>query len=574
MNYFGAYHTDIRSCTHNNCDAPFISRGRMSISGAETATTPETMAMFYGNLRNRSALSRELGCPPYADPAQLILKAYLKWDEEYVRHIEGPCVSCIVDVPRDRMLIARDPMGECCLFFAWKGEQLVFSDHPDSILRTGFIEPVVDKTSVCEIFGLGPARTPGLTQLSGVKMLKPGHMLICQPDGVVEKKYFELEAYPHEDDFDTTVERLRAMLEEAVGDVVHLHPACMLSGGIDSTALTALLCMRIGRVDSFSVDYLDNAKDFVPNAFRPEMDEPYIRMAVRAFGTRHRNVMIEQEMLADTIDKAMNARGFPGMADIDASLMLLARSISKQSRYAISGECGDEVFGGYPWFRGEVRLPEDSFPWSGSVALRSSILKPEVAEKANISGYVRDAVHSALDAYDVSGIEDADERARFKLQRLCFDYFMPNLQERAVRMCECVGLNVLTPFCDDRIVRYVYNVPWAMKTHGGVEKGLLRAAVKDIVPEKLCMRKKSPYPKTCSSVYSDLIRKRIAALVQDANAPIWQLVDVDRIEKMASGSLNPADTPWFGQLMAGPQMLAYLLQVNQWMEQRNIAVEL
>lgn len=399
-------------------------------------------------------------------------------------------------------------------------------------------------------------------------------MLICDAQGVRRRRYFELEAREHGDSPRATVEHVRELLEQAINEVVHLHPACMLSGGVDSTALTALMCTRIGRVESFSVDYAENDADFVPNAFRPEMDAPYIRLAARIFGTRHHNVVLDQEALADGLDQAVHYRGFPGMADVDSSLMLFAREILRSAGTVVSGECGDEVFGGYPWFRGEVQLPQDSFPWSGSMDLREGILRPELREKAGLRGYVRDALHAALDRYDVGGVAEGQERTLFLLQRLCFDFFMPNLQERAVKMCEGQGLTVLTPLCDDRLVQYVYSVPWSIKRLGGVEKGLYRESVGDLLPEKLRMRKKSPYPKTCSAAYADEIRRRVRALCADPGAPIWAIVDVHAVEALAASALNPADTPWYGQLMAGPQMLAYLLQIDSWMRRRNVAVEL
>ena len=574
MNYFGAYHWDVRPQALGICDAPHISKGRIMFSGFETASDAFAMAMVHGNMRNRAALARELGSTPYASQAEVALKAYANWGEDYILHIEGPCMCCIADVKKDRMLVARDRMGETTVFYAFKGQGIVFADHPDMILRSACIEPVVDAGGLCELLGLGPARTPGKTPVKGLLSLEPGCMLVCSASGVEKKCYFELAVHPHEEDEQRTVRHVRELLEESINAVVPRHPGCMLSGGLDSTALTALLSARIGRLETFSVDYRDNEQDFVPNAFRPEMDAPYIQLAVKLLGTRHRSVVLEQDSLAETLETAMRARGFPGMADIDSSLLLFARAISRHTPAVVSGECGDEVFGGYPWFAQGATLTEDRFPWSGSMDLREMILLPKIRERIRMRDYVKNSLHSALDGYDVTEIHEAEEKQLFRMQRLCFDFFMSNLQERAVRMCEFHGLQVITPLCDERLVEYVYNVPWRMKCMGGVEKGLYRAAVQDLLPDKLRMRKKSPYPKTCSAAYTSIIRGRMRALCADAGAPIWQVVDIQRIEKLASSRLDPADTPWFGQLMAGPQMLAYLIQVNTWMKERDIAIEL
>lgn len=574
MNYFGAYHTDIRPQASGICDAPHISKGQMTLSGFETASDAGGMAIVHGSIRNRAALARELGCAPYAAQAQLVMRAYARWGDACVDHIEGACMYAIADVEGDRMLIVRDRMGESAVFYAQKGEAIVFADHPDMILKSAFVEPAINREGLCELFGLGPARTPGKTPLEGVYALEMGCMLVCETDGARIRRYFRLENQEHDADEAASIRHLRALLEAAIDDVVPLHPGCMLSGGLDSTALTALLGTRIGRLQSFSVDYRENARDFVSNAFRPEMDAPYVQLAARTFGTLHRNVILEQDALAETLDRAVSARGFPGMADIDSSLLLFAREIARYTPCVVSGECGDEVFGGYPWFAGEGNLPEDCFPWSGSMELREEILRPELREKLRLRDYVHDALHAALDQYDVSAAQGEGEKRLFKLQRLCIDFFMPNLQERAAKMCEFHGLRALTPLCDDRIVRYVYNVPWRIKRAGGIDKGLYRAAVADLLPDKLRMRKKSPYPKTCSAAYTSIIRGKIRALYADSNAPIWQIVDGDRIERLAASPQDPAAAPWFGQLMAGPQMLAYLLQVNAWLRDRNIAIHL
>lgn len=574
MEYMGTYHADAIVRTAGVCDAPRTCKGRMSVAGFESFSNARGMALAQGRMRNRSALAKELGCPAFTSQAELALRAYERWGEDYPQHIEGPCMSCVADVERDWMLVSRDRMGECPLFYAEREGQLMFADHPDVFLKSGFVAPVLDRQGLCEIFALGPARTPGRTPLRGIAALEPGCMLVCSGGRIAHKRYFELRAEPTEDALPAAAERVRALLEAAVGDTVHLHPACMLSGGLDSTALTALLCMRIGRVDSFSVDYEGNEQDFVSNAFRPEMDAPYVRLAVKTFGTRHRQIVLSQEALCASLERAVRLRGFPGMADIDSSLLLFAREILRHAPSVLSGECGDEVFGGYPWFREDAPLPQESFPWSGSMALRERILRPEIREKARIAAYARDALHASLESYDVSNVEGAQERALFKLQRLCFDYFMPNLQERAVCMCAGQGLNVLTPLCDDRLVRYVYNVPWRIKRSGGMEKGLFREAMRDVLPEKLRLRKKSPYPKTCSPAYSDAVRARLRELFAQPDAPLWQIVDRGEIEHLAGTKLNPADAPWFGQLMAGPQMLAYLLQLNAWLRERNVQIEL
>ena len=572
MKMIGAYKRNLKPHMEEIGLEACLSRGNMMIGTEDVARSRDCLVHVCGSMRNGAWIARQLG-RTFENQHEAALAAYEAWGAECIARIEGACSVWIIDAARDWLLVSRDRMGEQSVFYAGGRDGFAVSDHPDALLACGAAQPILDAAGVCELIGLGPARTPGKTPLSSIHALKAGHYLCIDANGARETRYFTLSAQAHTDSEDQTVEHLRNLLEQAINDCVDLHPACMLSGGIDSTALTALLCQRIGRVDSYSVDYAGNERDYVADAFRPEMDAPYIHLASVAFGTRHRNVLLQQRDLADALDAAVNARGFPGMADVDTSLMLFARQIRKRNASVISGECGDEVFGGYPWFRGNGKIQNGAFPWSGSMALRRSILRREIRERIDIAAYARDALDASMRSYDVDAAEYED-RDLFRLQRLCFDYFMPNLQERASKMCGESDLKVLTPLCDDRIVQYVYSVPWRMKRMDGIDKGLYRRTVRDIMPEKLRMRKKSPYPKTCSVEYTDRIRELIAALIADTRAPLWTIVDADRIAQIAASDLSVTDTPWYGQLMTGPQMLAYLLQINSWMRARGIQLAL
>lgn len=573
MNYFGVYHGDYSHSGSVICDALCISKGRMTLCGKDIASEGNLVAMTEGYMRNRRRLASELKCSAGISAARMALKAYQKWGEDYPKHIEGAVVTCVMDADKDRMILSRDRMGEKPVFYTRHFQETVFADHPDSLLKTASAEPVIDETGMRELFGLGPARSPGITPFRDIHMLEPGCALTLRGETKRIERYYRIGSYPHEEGEGLTIDHTRALLEQAIDDIVDLNPAVMLSGGLDSTALTALLSQRNGRLMSFSVDYRDNARDFSPNKFRPEMDAPYIEMAIRAFRTQHRTIILEQTDLANSLAKAVSLRGFPGMADIDSSLYLFAGQIAGYSPNIVSGECGDEVFGGYPWFGGEALLG-DVFPWSGSLELRESLLKPEIRLKLKLSEYVKDVFAERIAAAEPKHDCAPKERRLKIMQKLCIEYFMSNLQERAVRMCEGGGVRVFTPLCDERLVEYVYNVPWKMKFMGGHEKGLFRAAMRDLLPEKLLNRKKSPYPKTCSPIYSEIIRRMTLNMVSDMDAPIFEYVDRERVRTLAKSELNPADTPWFGQLMAGPQMLGYLWQINQWMKERNTIVRL
>lgn len=551
-------------------DAPVLQLGRHFLSGQGVSRSGALAALAVGHIRNAGALRRELGPSTAASFSDLLLQAYQAWGEDCVRHIEGPCALIVIDQARELLLLARDRMGEIPLFYGQHDGGVLFASHPSPLLRLG-ISPDVQEEGLCEIFGLGPARTPGRTPYRSVYSLEPGHLLIARPDALSVRRYFELVPREHRDSPEDTVEAVRALLRQAVKDVSPLAPASMLSGGLDSTALTALLAENAASpVHTYSVDYEENARFFEGGSYQPEQDAPYVQLAAQALNVQHEQILLPVDALVRVLPQAVEARGFPGMADVDSSLYLFAGEIAREHRYVLSGECGDEVFGGYPWFHRPELIHADCFPWSGSLALRQSVLRPEIARRLHVEEYVRETFARELaQAPRLVGECALDERLR-TLQTLCFRYFMANLQERAVCMCRAFDLQVLTPLCDERLVQYVYNVPWRLKNIGGQEKGLFREAMKGLLPDKLRLRRKSPYPKTYHPRYAQAVSAQLRALLQDAQAPLWQVVDPKAVARLLEGSLSPQDTPWFGQLMAGPQMLAYLLQTDCWMRKYRV----
>ena len=572
MQFLGMFYAKKPRALQGFYDAPYLMMGRHVLCGRGYATDGGAAALAVGWMRNADRLRAELKSAGMALPGDpslsvLLLNAYRLWGEKFVEKVEGPALSVVIDQDAGRLILAADRMGEAGpLFYSAKGGSVVFSGHPAPLLEAPGVSRVVDEDGWRELFALGPARTPGRTPLRDVLALPPGCVLTAGPDGHRVRRYFRLEAAPHEDSFGETAERVRFLVEQAVDDVMGFHPVSMLSGGLDSTVLTALMARRADApVRTFSVDYEDNDAHFEGGSYQPEQDAPYVEMAVRAIGSTHTRVVLRVASLLDALDDATAARGLPGMADIDSSLLLFSRRIAADARHVVSGECGDEVFGGYPWFRRPELIAREGFPWSGSLPLRESVLRPELRARLRLGEYARDAWRTALARQSALPGESAEEARLRQIQGLCFEFFMPNLQERASAMGAAAGLTVLTPFCDDRLARYVYNVPWAMKAAGGQEKGLLRAAMKDLLPEPLLRRRKSPYPKTHHPLYARLVREAVRDALGDAGAPVLQLVDREAVLRLADGELSPAETPWFGQLMSGPQMLAYLLQINQWM---------
>jgi len=560
-------------------DAPYLMAGRHALCGRNHVSDEGAAALAVGWIRNGEALRRELranGRLLNADVSvsRLLLHAYRLWGEECIRKIEGPVILIVIDHEKEKLLLSADRMGEAGpVFYAVSGESVCFASHPAPLLEAPGVSRIVSADGWREIFGLGPARTPGKTPFRDILSLPAGHVLTADAQGCRVRRYFAIEAAPHEDDENTTIETVRSLIHQAVSDAAKFNPVSMLSGGLDSTVLTALLASRIQTpLRTYSIDYEGNEHHFTGGSYQPEQDAPYVERAVRAIGSTHTRVLLRIESLVDSLEEAMAARGFPGMADIDSSLLLFSRRIASEARHVVSGECGDEVFGGYPWFNREELIFRDAFPWSGSMALREKILLSDIGRTLRLSEYADDCWRDSLCRQPSLPEEDAGNARLRRLQGICFEYFMTNLQERAAAMGEAAGLTVLTPFCDDRLVQYAYNVPWNIKSLGGQEKGLLRSAMRGLLPDELLFRKKSPFPKTYHPLYAQLVKNAMKSILSDPGAPLLQLADKDEIIRLMEGDLSPAAAPWFGQLMTGPQMLAYLIQVNQWMLRYRVEV--
>ena len=572
MKLAGLYHSDSPMDILASMDTPTIVKGRMALSAHGIASSGELLGIALGRIRNRRQLISKLHVAQTITDSDLILEAYREWGISYPSYVEGPVITALFDSYSDILVISRDRMGELPLFYCL-GSIIAFSDHPDVLIDIGVVAPVVDRTGLLELLALGPARSPGRTPYRDMLSLDAGCSLVVLNGHGEVKRYFDLSVQTHTDDINSTIERTRQLIDQAIDDIAWMRPAAMLSGGIDSTALTALLAKKIGKIDSFSVDYEGNETDFVASKFIPERDAPYIRMAARVINTRHTRVRLSQRMLASALADAVDIRGFPGMADIDTSMLLFARKISPHAQNIISGECGDEVFCGYPWFRNYEHNTR-FFPWSNSLDFRQKIIKPGMYSILPLTDYASSTFASAIKSAPCDDSDSAEDSILKRIQYVCFKFFMPNLQERVYRMLDSNGINVLTPFCDDRLVQYVFNVPSSIKYLDGREKGLLRRAVADLLPEKLLYRKKCPYPKTCSPSYADIARRLTLVMLDDKASPVSEIINGDFLRQIALSPLAPDDAPWYGQLMAGPQMLMYIWQLNYWFKRKNITLKL
>ena len=249
--------------------------------------------------------------------------------------------------------------------------------------------------------------------------------------------------------------------------------------------------------------------------------------------------------------------------DVDSSYLLFFNKVKQNVTVTLSGECSDEIFGGYPWYFREDTLDAKTFPWSLAIAERQKLLNEDIAKKVDLKEYIDKRYYESLENVEFLNTDSEATKTSRKLIYLTSNWFMQTLLDRTDRMCMYNGLDVRVPFCDYRIVEYAWNIPWEMKAYRG-----------RILPEEVIYRKKSPYPKTHNPNYTKKVKEGLERIMQDANAPINNLLNRKYILEILESEGKAFSRPWFGQLMTGPQLMAYLIQVNMWLEKYKPEIEI
>lgn len=538
--------------------------------------------VYNGELYNTLDLRRELEGRGYVFQSncdtEVLLSTYMEWGEDCVERLNGIYAFGIWDEGKQRLFLARDRFGVKPLFYAQRGSSLIFASELKALLAHPKIKAEVDGDGLGEIFALGPARTPGHGVFKDIHEVKPAYCMIFDAKGPRQRKYWSLESHEHTDDFDKTSKTIQSLVKDAIErQLVADVPVCtFMSGGLDSSAISAIAANNftskgLERLHTYSIDYVDNDKFFKPSSFQPNPDAPWVARMAEHLGSDHHYVMIDTDQLVDALTGALKARDLPGMADVDSSLWLFCREVKKNATVALSGECADEVFGGYPWFHREELMNAGTFPWARDIEARTQILSPECRDLIKPEAYIESRYQETLaEVPTLPGEAPVDARRR-EIFYLNINWFMLSLLERKDRMSMAHGLEVRVPYCDHRLVQYVWNIPWEMKSWNGYSKGILRHALQGVLPDDVLFRSKSPYPKTHNPAYEAAVSKLILEVLNDSSSKILPFIDVNAIRAMAEGK-SDYGKPFFGQLMATPQMFAYLFQVETWLREYKISI--
>ncbi|MCD7755891.1 MAG: asparagine synthase (glutamine-hydrolyzing) [Firmicutes bacterium] len=528
--------------------------------------------IYNGELYNTQPLRRELEALGHRftghSDTEVVLHAYAQWKQGCVERFNGIFAFAVWEESAQRLFFARDRIGVKPLFYMLHQGGLLFASEIKTILAYPTVRAELDEEGAAQILLMGPGRVPGSGVFRGVREVEPGWYGSYALGKLHLSRYWRLTDREHREDFPETAAHVRALVTDAIlrQTVSDVPIGTFLSGGLDSSLITAICAREMAErgtvLPTFSVDYADNDKYFVPNKFQPNSDGYYIRRMQEAVPTEHHLCVLTAQELVDEVENATYARDLPGMADVDFSLLAFCRQIKRHVTVALSGECADEIFGGYPWYRDPEVRERDGFPWAQNTAERLALMQPELRWKLDGAAFVREHYEKTCRESDILPGTPPLERRMKQMVNLNFRWFMQTLLDRKDRMSMFSGLEVRVPFCDYRIAEYLYGVPWEFKDYGGKEKGLLRYAMEGILPQEVLWRKKSPYPKTFDPEYLRLVSDRLRALLAQKDAPLFALVSRQAAEHILEA--EPV-WPWYGQLMRRPQTIAYLLQINAWM---------
>lgn len=541
--------------------------------------------VYNGQIYNTKELKDELSENGFTfdghSDTEVLLKGFSFWKYDIIHKLNGIFSFAIWNSKEKELFVARDHFGVKPFYYSIVDGTFVFASEVKALFKYPGITAKIDSEGISELFGLGPSHTPGHGIFKDIHELKPASYGVFNSSGLHVEKYWSLVSLPHKDSFGTTCDKVRFLLEDSIRrQLVSDVPLCtFLSGGLDSSIITlyaANYCKEKGLppLNTYSVDYVDNDKNFVKTDFQPNSDNYYINLMKNKLNTNHHSIILDTPELADSLEDAMLARDYPGMADVDSSLLLFCKNVKKHATVTLTGECSDEIFGGYPWFFRDDALNSGTFPWSIALDERQTLLNPEIAKKVHLKDYVNFRYAESLNEVNILDTDSKETQEKRKISHLTLNWFMQTLLDRSDRMAMYNGFEIRVPFCDYRLAQYVWNIPWEIKALNGREKGLLRYVMKDLLPSEIVDRKKSPYPKTWNPTYLQKVKGMLTDIMENKNAPINSLLNRQYILDIIKTDGRAFTRPWFGQLMTGPQLMAYLCQVNMWLEKYQPTIDL
>lgn len=526
--------------------------------------------IYNGEIYNQDELIKKLDEPlEFNSDTLLLLKLLMKYNESILKELNG--IFSFVYTNMDEVIIARDMFGVKPLYYTMYRNDIIVSSEIKSILKYTN-KRIVNKEGLCELLGMGPSHSQGKTLFKDIYELKPGHYLKFKRGSKPEDyTYYQLQPKEFNLTYSETKKRVKYLLDRAIKRqmISDVDLSCFLSGGLDSSIISTIIALNKDKLDTYSISY-ENSK-FIENEFEHSKDSDYTHLVSEAINSNQNDVEISNKALIEGLRTAVLLRDGPGMTDIDSSMYYLASNISRQHKLSLSGECADEVFGGYPWFYEKKKLK--SFPWIRNLDFKESILNDKYRNKLKLKDYV---TNEYIKAIKEAPILEADNQTTIRQRQLSYiniKYFMTNLLDRKDRLTMGASLEVRVPFCDKELVDFLYNVPFKYKYRSKIEKKLLRDAYRNTVIDEVIDRKKSPYPKSNSAEYHNEVVKLLEYSLEDKNSILYEIFNIEKIKEIMYSD-EALDFCWYGQLMRKTAFLAYLYQIDYWFKAYKIKLEI
>lgn len=559
-------------------DNVLLGHKRLAIIDIDNGNQPmhykEYTIVYNGEIYNTDKLKEDLINKGYTFDTtcdtEIVLKAYCHYREKVMEKLEGIYAFAIYNNNDKSIFLGRDRFGIKPLYYTFYKNNFIFSSSIKSILKSGIIKAELGKKELGEIISLGPSKRLGSGIFKNIHELAPAHYMMVNKNKIKIKRYWNVKTKEINDSFDEASKKVREYLEDSIKRqmVSDVDIATLLSGGLDSSIITAIVALnKNDRLTTYSIDYEDNDKFFKKNDFQVALDEEFINIMSKKFNTNHNYLVINQDKVVEYLEKTLYLRDYPGMIDIDSSLLWFSEEISKNYKVILSGEVADEIFGGYPWFYKNKLNNRKEFPWINNIDYRQNLLNKKISKKINIHKIVKSEYKRTI-----KQLKRKDRKDKYKrLFYINMTHFMTTLLDRKDRMTMGATIEARVPFADTKLIEYLWNIPFSYKYRNNTEKFILREAFKDVLPDEITNRKKNPYPKTHNPVFLKSVKELLSERLKNKNSILYKIFNIDEINKLLNDD-NDYDVPWFGQLMTKPQLIAYLYQFDLWVEKYNIKI--
>ena len=505
----------------------------------------------------------------------LLLNAYLFWGSDFIKKLRGAFALCLYDGKKETLYLYRDALGLRPLFYSLQKNTFVFASEIKGLFAHPHINPTIDRQGLAELFSLGPARIPGSAIFKDIYEVKAGEMIVYNKHRFEIKRFHNFEIKEHKDSLEDTKAHIKELLDSSINSLKSCvaPSACLLSGGLDSSIVTAKLANASSMpLNTYSLEFANSGQHFKANAFQPTLDAPYVQKMVSSLGTNHNICICNNQNQFDYLKKSVKAHDLPTMADVDSSYLYFCEKIGERYKIIYTGECADEIFCGYPWYHAK-KYATNTFPWSKDNSSRYALLRDDILSLLPLKETVSNAYQNACREIGLEGQNTQKTYEHQKTFYLTIRYFMQTLVNRGDRAASYNRMDARIPFAHQELTEYLFNVPYEMQTQNKEVKYLLRNYAVGLLGDDVRLRKKSPYPKTYDPEYELLVNTALSQELSDPESPLHAFTDKNKVLHFCA-QMKDLGQPWYGQLMAGPQLVAYYLQICYWLKEYQVNIQI